>query len=185
MSLLTAADIRQHVETGLDDAGLQTVIDRLDAELTQRAGPHHGPIVETLAGGWPSVFLRRPIERVTQVREGSRIEPGTRALRQDTDYRVWPQEGRIERLTPGSDFGGAPLGADRGPRFAAVVEVRYDPVDDEAQRRRVLLELVRLDLAQSGRASESVGEDYRYDSLDYESHREALLAEARPFLTFE
>jgi hypothetical protein len=184
MPLLTAADVRRHVETEIGDAALQTVIDRLDAELAQRAGPHSGPIVETLAGGWPSVFLRRPIETVTRVREGARIEPGTAALRADEDYRVWPAQGRIERLSPGAVLGAPPPGGD-GPRFAPLVEVSYEPVDDREQRRRVLLELVRLDLAQSGRASESAGEDYRYASLDYASHREALLAEARPFLTLE
>ena len=183
MPLLTAADVRRHVETEIDDAALQRVIDRLDAELAQRAGPHSGPIVETLAGGWPSVFLRRPIERVTRVREGARLEPGTPALRDGEDYRVWPAQGRIERLSPGAVLG-LPVAGD-GPRFAALVEVSYEPVDDREPRRRVLLELVRLDLAQSGRAAESAGEDYRYQGLDYRAHREALFAEARPFLTLE
>ncbi len=184
MPLLTAAGVRRHVETDLDDAALQRVIDRLDAELAQRAGPHGGPLVETLAGGWPSVFLRRPIERVTRVREGARIETGTAALRADEDYRVWPAQGRIERLAPGAVLGGPAIDGG-GPRFAPLVEVSYEPVDDREPRRRVLLELVRLDLAQSGRAAESAGEDYRYQGLDYRAHREALLAEARPFLTLE
>ncbi len=65
-----------------------------------------------------------------------------------------------------------------------MVEVVYDPVDDLDRRKRTLLELVRLDLAQSGRSRERVGE-YRYSGLDYETHREALLRELRPFLTLE
>ncbi len=90
----------------------------------------------------------------------------------DEDFRVWPAEARIERL---------PAGA----AFADLVEVVYTPLDDTDRRRRVLLELVRLDLAQSGRAAEAVGSDYRYRGFNYTQHREALLREVRPFLTLE
>ncbi len=65
------------------------------------------------------------------------------------------------------------------------MEVVYTPVDDTEQRKRVLLELVRLDLAQSGRLREAVGRDYDYAALDYGGHREALLRELYPFLTLE
>ena len=65
------------------------------------------------------------------------------------------------------------------------MEVTYSPVDDQPRRKRVLLELVRLDLAQSGRAAESVGDDYRYRGLDYQEHRESLFRDLRPFLTLE
>ena len=127
MPLLTSADVRAHIETDLDDTGLQTVIDRLDTELVQRAGPHAGPLVETLAGGATSVFLRRPIDTVTSVREGASITPSTPTLAA-ADYRVWPQQGRVERLTPGAELG-VPAAAP-APRFAALVEVTYSPVDD-------------------------------------------------------
>lgn len=183
MPLLSAADLRDHVETDLNDTRLQDVIDRLEAELLQRTGPHAGPLVEILAGGGASVFLRRPISTVSSVREGARIEPSTPALTAATDYRVWPDQGRVERLTPGAELG-TPA-ATVAAQFAAVVEVTYSPVDDQPQRKRVLLELVRLDLAQSGRAAESVGDDYRYRGLDYQEHRESLFRDLRPFLTLE
>lgn len=182
MPLLTSANLRHHVETDLDDTALQTVIDRLEAELVQRAGPHTGPITEIHSGRTASVFLRRPITSVASVREGDRIEPATPALTAGSDYRLWPGEGRIERLLAGA---GLDLPVSNPPRFAAVVEVTYTPIDDQPQRSRILLELVRLDLAQSGRAAETVGEDYRYRGLDYRAHREALFAELRPFLTLE
>ncbi len=171
MALLSAAEVREHVETDVDDAALQRVIDRLDADLVRRAGPHTGPLTETIAGRSLSLFLARPIATVTTVREGDPIDGSTPALTVDLDYRLWPNEGRIQRLPAGT-------------RFDAVAEVVYSPVDDTEQRKRVLLELVRLDLAQSGRAREHI-DDYRYAGLDYEEHREALLREIRPFLTLE
>ncbi len=183
MTLLTATEVRDHVETDVDDAALQRVIDRIDADLVLRAGPHLGPLTETLAGGTLSAFVSRPIASLTSVREGDPIVVATPNLTAEDDYRVWPAEGRIQRLA-GSTFG-LQVGGAAPARFAAVVEVVYTPVDDREQRRRVILELVRLDLAQSGRARESVGGDYRYAGLDYEGHREALIREIRPFLTLE
>ena len=183
MPLLTATDIRAHVETDLGDTALQAVIDRLEAELLQRAGPHTGPLVEILSSGATSVFVRRPLATVTSVREGARIDVNTPALTVETDYRLWPDQGRVERLAGGAAFG-LPR-ASLAPRFAALVEVTYTPLDDQPQRQRILLELVRLDLAQSGRDTEAVGQDYRYRGLDYAAHREALLRDLRPFLTLE
>ncbi len=171
MALLTAADVRAHVETSLDDVALQRIIDRLDTDMILRAGPHSGPLTEVLPGATPSVYLGRPVASLTSVREGERIQLSTPALDLSLDLTLWADEGRIERR---------PAAA----RFAPVVEVVYDPVDDLDRRKRTLLELVRLDLAQSGRSRERIGE-YRYSGLDYETHREALLRELRPFLTLE
>ncbi len=171
-ALLTAADIRAHVETALDDAALQVIIDRVDADLVRRAGPHSGPLTETMTGRTMSAYVNRPITSVTSVREGATVVAETSALSATDEYRLWPAEGRIERLPAGT-------------RFAAVVEVVYTPVDETEGRKRVLLELVRLDLAQSGRAQERIGSDYRYRGLNYEEHRNALIREARPFLVLE
>ena len=171
-ALLTAADIRAHVETALDDVALQTVIDRVDADLVQRAGPHSGPLTETMTGRTRSAYVSRPIASVSSVREGAIIAAETPMLSATDEYRLWPTEGRIERFPAGSSF-------------ATVVEVVYTPVDETDRRKRVLLELVRLDLAQSGRAQERVGSDYRYRGLDYGEHRDALIGEARPFLVLE
>lgn len=171
MALLTAAEIRHHVETELDDTALQRVIDRLDADLQHHAGPHSGPITEVVAGQRASVFLARPVATLTTVREGDRITTATPTLDLELDVLLWGNEGRLERR---------PAGA----RFAALVEAIYEPVDDLDRRKRTLLELVRLDLAQSGRQRERVGE-YAYAGLDYEARRDALLREVRPFLTLE
>jgi len=171
-ALLTAADVRAHVETALDDVALQTIVDRVDADLVQRAGPHSGPLTETVSGRTRSAYVSRPIASITSVREGATMAAETPALSPVDEYRAWPAEGRIERLPVGGSF-------------AAIVEVVYAPVDVTEQRKRVLLELVRLDLAQSGRAQERVGSDYRYRGLDYGEHRDALIGEARPFLVLE
>lgn len=171
MPLLTASEVRQHVETDLDETGLQRIIDRADADLLQRAGPHVGPITETLPGGGGSAFVARPIATLTSVREGERISGATPALDLTLDVRLWAGEGRLERRPAGT-------------RFDQIVEVVYDPIDDSERRKRTLLELVRLDLSQSGRGKERVGE-YSYAGLDYRRHREALMSEVRPFLTLE
>ena len=171
-TLLTAAELRPHVETDLDDAALQRVIDRLDADIVARAGPHAGPLTEVIDGGGQSVFLRRPVATVASVREGILIDAGATTLLADDDYLLWPGQGRLDRLPA-------------GVRFAPLVEVVYTPVDDGDQRKRILLELVRLDLAQSGRLREAIGRDYQYAGLDYPTHRDALLRELHPFLTLE
>lgn len=172
MPLLTTADIRPHVETALDDTALQRIVDRIDADVVARVGPHAGPLTEVVAGRTQSIYVRRPIASVTTVREGNVIDAGATTLTVDTHYRLWAAEGRLERLPAGAGFG-------------QLVEVVYTPVDDTEQRKRVLLELVRLDLAQSGRLREAVGRDYDYAALDYGGHREALLRELYPFLTLE
>lgn len=171
-ALLTAADLRPHVETDLDDIALQRVIDRLDADLVSRIGPHSGPLTEVVPGKTPSVYVRRPIATVAGVREGDVIDADATTLTAGLHFRLWAAEGRLERL---------PAGA----LFATVVEVVYTPVDDLDRRKRVLLELVRLDLAQSGRLHESVGRDYGYTALDYAAQRDALLRDAMPFLILE
>lgn len=171
-ALLTAAEVRSHVETDLDDVALQRVIDRLDADLLARLGPHSGPLTEVVSGAMLSVYVRRPIASVTSVREGDVIDADAAVLTAGGHYRLWAGEGRLERL---------PAGA----LFATVVEVVYTPVDDLDRRKRVLLELVRLDLAQSGRSQESIGRDYGYSALDYAAQRDALLRDAMPFLILE
>ena len=181
MPLLTAADVRAHVDTALDDTAIQAVIDRLDADLVQRAGPHSGPLTEVLRGGTPSVYLRRPVATLTSVREGATLDASTPALDLVAEIRLWTAEGRVERIgaNPWPAIGSAPLA------FAPLVEVVYDPVDDTAPRQRVLLELVRLDLAQSGRARERIGAGYAYTALDYDARRDSLIRELRPFLVLE
>lgn len=160
-TLLTPAELRDHVETDLSDAALQRFLDSEEAEIVRRYGPH-ATASETLAGGGRWLVLARDAAAVTAVVET--MGDVETALDVDT-YRLWPG-GRIERL-----------GASWAPRVA----VTYTPRDETAQRRLALINLCKLAIAYSGLKSEGVGSgDYQATALDYTGEREKLLRALAP-----
>lgn len=146
MSLTTILEVRALVSTGLSDADLQTVIDRIEAEITAKIGAPQTDalateLVRTLRGAGENLFLPTEIHSVTSIVEDT-------ASLTATEYQVW-SGGVIERL---------PLGAHWGDR----VVVTYKPADDRSLRKSVVIDLVRLALNQTGLKSESIGGEYSY-----------------------
>jgi hypothetical protein len=165
MSILTVDQARALVSTALDDAQLQAVIDREEAEIVRRLGAAYATgvsLAETHPGGGKSIFLRRGIGSVTTVTE--RVSPASDPVTLvATDYFAWADEGRLERLPPGG-------------RWGAVIVVTYAPQDDREQWRQVEAELVRLLLARTALKSESVAGEYSYTAPDnWDADRAALL----------
>jgi len=165
MSLLTADELRALVQTGLDDADLQRIIDREEAEVIAQYGAHYTdastPVSEVVSGGGCNLFLKRRISAVSSIAEASTLG-GTATTLTASQYYVWPGQGRITRLPEGTAWG-------------SQVTVSYVPADDRPLRRQVLIELVRLALEQTAMQSESVAGEYSYQAPDWETKRKRLL----------
>lgn len=147
-TLLTPDDIRGF-ESGsaLSDESLQLLLDAADAEIIRFAGPLDA-FVEWLAGGQRVIALTRPVDSVTSIVEHSPWETDSRTL-DPTDYEVDPSGYLIYRRSSGPNSRW---------RWWGRVVVTYAPTDEEAIRKGVEADLVRLMMTyQPGATSETVG----------------------------
>jgi hypothetical protein len=154
MPLLTAAELRDLVQTDLADDRLQAIINREEAALVRKLGPHADgvtAVTELIPAGEPLLFLKRPAVSVTSISEGGVAVAAT-------SYTIWAT-GQVERL---------------GSRWAGWVSVTYVPEDDRDARKQVLIELCRLTLEQTAMRSESVAGEYSYQAPDWEAARARL-----------
>lgn len=135
--VLTLARAQAQIETDLSDDDLQNLIDDEEAWLARRIGALSGERSETfyVYGVDQPLPLRRPTDAATVTDNGSAAT--------------------IVLLNDGWDVEST-AGAWTGP-----VVVTYTP-NDEAEVRRVLLELVRLTLTETAYQSENIG-DYSYN----------------------
>lgn len=149
-SLVSPADVRAQVSTGLSDTNLQTVIDRVEAQITQRIGSPQTDALETtitktLRGEGEFLFMPTEISSVVSITEDGN------ALASD-QYQTWAG-GVIERLPSDSHWG------DRNV-------VVYKPADDRLVRAEVIISLVRIVLERTAMKSESVAGEYSFTSPD-------------------
>ena len=145
-SLLSSAEARVLINTSLSDANLQVVIDRVEAQITEKIGApqtdtNTTEISKTLRGEGSNLFMSTEIYSIVRI-----VEDGT--LLDSDDYQAWPG-GVIERL---------PIGAYWGDRC----EVTYKPSDDRLKRKQVIVDLVRLVLERTALKQESVAGEYSY-----------------------
>lgn len=170
-SLVSTSDVNAlGAGGGLGDTDLQSIIDREEAEMVRRFGAHTGSRAETVHGGTGSIYLKRAISSITSISEYLYLGDPAPLTLVATDYYVWSDEGRIQRL-----YGGyAPF------RWGPMVIVTYTPVDQSDLRKQVLIELVRLATNQDTGASIS-GLGYSIsggpkDTSAWQASREALYA---------
>jgi hypothetical protein len=163
MTLVTAGEVKLVVRTGLSDAELYEVIERVEAEIIARFGAHYASgktVSETLEGsGYSDLFLCRQIASVSSV-----IEDG--ATLAATGYRLWAGQGRLQRLP-------------RGATWGEVVTVAYTPADDNALRRGVIVDLVRLALERTAMRSENLGGEFQYQAPEWEAEAARILRRLR------
>lgn len=163
MPLVTVADVRRKVQTGLDDSDLSDIITDEENEVVRRFGATGDGVTAVTAvydgRDAMNLFLNRPAVSVSSITVADR-GGGTASTVATTAYQVWGNEGRIEHLGGGWGSG--------------IVTVAYVPVDDRARRRAVIVELVRLAIEQTAMRSESVGGEYSYQAPDWEAQRAAL-----------
>ncbi|MBI5035570.1 MAG: hypothetical protein HZB51_34190 [Chloroflexi bacterium] len=150
-NLVFAADVRALVDTKLTDEQLDDIIAQCEDDVTMRFGEHYSEtdgtpntVAETVEGGKPSLFLRRRIQSISSIVEDSITLAAS-------SYRLWGRQGRVERLSEGGKWG-------------KVVTVTYVPVNDNARRKNVIIELVRITLSRTTLQSESIGGEYSYST---------------------
>ena len=150
MSLVTPTDVKALINTSLSDANLQTVIDRVEAQITARIGApqtdaYATEVVKTMRGEGEYLFMP------TEIYSVSGIVEDTSTLTSD-QYQTWAG-GVIERLPEESHWG------DR-------VVVTYKPTDDRLVRAQVIIDLVRIVIERTAMKSESIAGEYSYTAPD-------------------
>src|SRR5215831_835721 len=165
MTLLAVTDLPlAGVVTNLDVTMLQMLLDGAEAEIINRRGPVAGPVTDTRLGMVRVVGLSRPSSAVTSVTEIS--SGGVATVLDTTDWLQFPNQRSMVRLPYGTH------GADRWDQWVQVV---FTPLDDTAQRKRVQLALVKLDLAYNGFGSQATQNESRSALADYHAARESIL----------
>ena len=159
---LSVAQLRTFVDSELGDDALQALLDAAAEAIAEVAGSTDA-VTEYLAGGYARIVTVRQVASVTSITEDG-ILLGT------DDYRAAGYV--LTRLATGTHP------ASRWGRESVAV---YAPADEAAERDRVQLALVKLDLTHNpGLASERVGdwqEDYTSNSaFNYETERASILA---------
>jgi len=149
-SLVSPAEVRALIKTGMSDANLQIVIDRVEAEITEKIGApqtdaYATQVVRTKRGEGQNLFMPTEIYSIVSIVEDS-------VTLNAEEFQTWGG-GVIERL---------PIGTTWGDRCV----VTYKPADDRAKRKTVIIDLVRLILNRTGLKYESIGGEYAYTAFD-------------------
>jgi hypothetical protein len=165
---LSVEDLREHVSTTLGDDALQRLLDAAYETLDDYLGAIDGDYDAT-----QTEFLRSSGDLLRLSRRAMAIDAvveGTTTLGDD-DYRLSPSGSLLIRLGDGTN-----------PRncWYGRVEVRYIPLVDGAERDRVAIALVKLDLNHNpGSVQETIGswsEQQSQGSESYATERSAILA---------
>lgn len=164
---LTLSDVRKRVETDLDDATLQAILDGAVEDVNRRAGDAASQSETFRAWGAPEISLGRRAAAITEVveirsRHESPVTLSANDFRRSGDYRLVRVLGGDN---PASCWG-----------FEVTVE--YVPEIDASLRDRVTLDVVQVDVEFRALQSEGVG-DWEGDYSDYADRREGLLAQVR------
>lgn len=163
MSLLSPAELKEHVETDLGTSALQRLLDDAEGDIVARYGENAAE-VDDLTGDGQLLFLTRRAGSITAVTE--RIYQ-TDFVLASNDYILRFRGGAMERLVAGSN-----------PRYrwAPRVRVEYVPVDDTARRKRVIIDLCRLAVAHTGLQLSRDGDHDQRQFDDYQGEREAIMS---------
>ena len=160
MALLTLAQVRENIETGLSDAALQRVMNSAEEDINQR----HGAIdtqTDDIEGNLKSLWTNRPISSITSVTETI----GTVDTVLSSDDYTRRHDRQMDRENDGTN---------PRQRWGDRVTIIYVPVDDTHRRVTVYLKLILMEIVFSGLDSSREG-DFNSKSLDYTSEREKLL----------
>lgn len=178
-AILTVDELKQHVETDLDLDALQHIIDANDQEIIKRFGPHanSGNRIERIVGsGSRYITLSHPASAIVSVVEH---ENGVDTTLSANDY-AHRTPSVLERLDTGDNprlnWPGQNIDVEGfSPSWSNAATVTYTPIDYDARRRMVLIDLCKLELAFSGHRLLGIG-DYRESAiLDAEGRREEIL----------
>jgi len=159
-TLITIRELRAQVQSGLDDTTLGAILAREEAIMVQHCGPHYSSdvkITTVLPGRTKNLYLPRRISSVYRVTEDGMVLSNANG-----DFRIWPDEGRLERLPEGSFWG-------------ALITTLWIPINDTELRKAVLIDLVRLALERTAMRGENIAGEYSFTAPDWELARAQLL----------
>ena len=185
-TLITVAQLREHVETDLPDTALQRLVDDADAEIQRRYGPHSTTTTETFSPspGDSLLFLTRQCGDTASVVVTEKY-PGTLGettiVLDTTDYE-WQDNNRTLRRLPTGTHGPG-IWTDTPGQLAAWapwVTVAYTPAADDARRVRVLIDLCKLAVVYDATSMTMVGKAFQTTQLDYARERNRLMAVLAP-----
>ena len=162
-SLVTLVELRSLVKTPLGDLDLQTILDRVEAEVIALSGAHYAvgaKVTETHFGGYPSLWLKRKATSISKVTETQFTDEDVILVA--ADYKLYGPIGRLVRLPSGTVWG-------------EQVVVEYVTQDDSPLRKDVIIELTRLAIERTAMNSESVSGEYSYSAPDWDARRNKLL----------
>ena len=173
MSILTIAQLREHVETDLTEAALLRVLTAAESEVNAKIGL---PLIQAEVindiGLCNILFLRRRASTITTVVEEVATGLGiyditTLAI---DDYKLLTDI-QLERLGNGSN---------PRSRWGDRVSLVYVPKDYNDRRIEVVISLVKLSLQYSGVEHEKVG-DWEATMTKYNIKRKEALAQLGGF----
>lgn len=182
MAGLTVEEFRAFVTTSLGDEPLQILLDAAWESIEDLLGPgaptYDAPdaVNELVTVHGDLLMLSRAAETIESILEGTtELDPD--------DYEVRSSGRILRRLRtgthPASRWG-------EGWPHRGRVNVTYTPLSDAANRQRVQMELVKLDLGFTpGTVSERIGdwsETFTQGATDYPAQRSAILASLQPAL---
>lgn len=160
-NLVSAADVRVLVNTPITDEQLDSIIARVEAEITKKIGAPQNDagtveIVKTLQGGeGESLFFPTDLAAIVSVVEdGTTLDPD--------EYQIW-SAGVLERLPSGAHWGRCCV-------------VTYKPADDRLMRIPAIIDVVRIELNRTALKSENFASEYSYSAPEnWEKERKKII----------
>lgn len=163
MALLTADEVRDHVETSIVTDALQLIIDNADQEIIDRLGALATQTQVLDGEGSELLNLSRKASSITSAVERILETNYTLAA---SDFLLLNDGYRVQRLQ-GTNFPAI--------KWNGLVTIIYVPSDETVARKKLLVDLVRLDCAYAAVKSSQIG-DVTVDHLDHAAERAALFA---------
>lgn len=173
-SILTVAQFREHIATDLVDDAVQRLLDANTQAIVRRFGPTDTVTMTRYPRQNTILFFDRPIQAITSITEFFPDPVGISGVAVDpTDYRLRDGGTTLERWG---------YGTHPADWWSSRVDIVYVPVDDSAERVRVLIKLCELDLNRHPGISQVRIGEYSEQSRNepYDDEREAILASLTP-----
>ena len=172
--LLTVAEVKEHVTTGLSDAALERLIDAQDSYIRQKLGQHDPATTMVyevdLDPGYQSIWLPRPAVSIATLEKRRRLDSAWTV--QDAETYYLSDEGRSVQTTRSLWT----WGWGWGNRFEMRVRVTYTPVPENAERTQALIRLGAAgDTGHRDLKSER-DDTFRYEAKDKTKARREIIA---------
>lgn len=169
-TILTVDEVREHVETGLIDGALTRLIENADQEIIDRLGALASHTEVIPGDGLSSLLLARKASAITSATE--KIDDIDYVLAA-SDYTLL-SDGYTLRRAQGSSY---PALSWRG--IVTIVSAPAGGAAGElAARKKLLVDLVKLDVEYDAKRSDSIGDTSR-TSLDHGQERMSLFKQMR------